>query len=64
MDFYYLFPTKDGNWLVARERDTGQTFQTKELAIEYARMTASARRPSAVIELTAKGREVARENFL
>jgi hypothetical protein len=63
MDFFYVFPTNEGHWLVAREGETARVFRSKELACEYARQTAAGRTPSVVIELTAAGHELSRESF-
>ena len=59
----YVFPTREGYWLVAREGDTGLMFQDKDFAFEYARSIAAERRPSAVVELTAAGEQVRRQDF-
>lgn len=63
MRFYYVFPTEKGYWLVAREDETGLMFQTKERALEYVRSVAEAHRPSAVVELSAQGDEVSRQDY-
>ena len=63
MRLYYVFPTEKGHWLVAREDETGLMFQTKERALTYVRSVAEAHRPSAVVELTAQGNEVSREDY-
>jgi Uncharacterized protein conserved in bacteria (DUF2188) len=63
MEFFYVFPAHEDQWLVAREGETARVFRSKELAYEYARQTAAGRRPSIVVELTAAGHELSREAF-